>query len=56
MSEWGQTKVKQKIISISTTFMKETKSHYEQKVVEKFIFLRLGEMHDCADPCLVFWS
>jgi hypothetical protein len=36
--------------------MKIPKSNFEQKVVEKFIFLRLGKMHDCANPCMVLSS
>jgi len=52
LSKWNTSK----LTSIPTTFMKKLKSNNERKVVERFIFLRLEEMHDCVDPRVVFGS
>jgi len=56
ISKWSNSKAILKLTSIPTTFMKKLKSNYERKVVEMLIFLRLEEMHDYADTCVVFRS
>jgi len=56
ISKWSTSKAILKLTFIPTTLMKKLKSNYERKVVERFIFLRQEEMHDYADPYVVFGS